>query len=164
MEIYQVLKDDHKVIKSLIKKLDETSERAHGERLDLFWKLKEVLIPHARAEEIVFYEALKESEVSGAADSGFEGYEEHAVADHLIQELEDTDTNDKRWGALMSVLKENLEHHIEEEEEEMFTKAHKSFDKELAEEMAIEFLSLKEEYLNDLRAGTALPQMPSHSI
>ena len=126
MEIYQILKVDHKTFKALLKKLDETTERSHKERLTLFTKLKETLIPHARAEEKIFYESLKLSEVKEAEDLAFEGYEEHGVADRLIKELDKTDTTDKRWGALMSVLKENLEHHIKEEEENLFKKGQKN--------------------------------------
>jgi iron-sulfur cluster repair protein YtfE (RIC family) len=164
VEIYQVLKEDHKVVKALCKKLDDTTERSHKERLELLTKLKETLLPHARAEEKIFYEPLKESEVKDADDLAFEGYEEHWVADKLIAELEKTETADKRWGALMSVLKEALEHHIEEEEEDMFKKGHKSFDRDVAQAMAEEFIELKKKYLARLRAGKKLKQPPSHEI
>ena len=164
MEIYQILRNDHKLFKSLLKKLDDTTERSQKERLSLFTKLKEELIPHARAEEKIFYESLKLSEVKEADDLAFEGYEEHGVADRLIKELDKTETHDKRWGALMSVLKESLEHHIEEEEDDMFKKGHKSFDSELAVEMGENFLSLKEKYQKSFKAGKDLKQPPSHSI
>ncbi len=164
MEIYQILKNDHRTVKEILKKLEDTTERSHKTRLALFTKLKEALIPHARAEEKIFYESLKLSEVKEADDLAFEGYEEHGVADRLIFELENTQTQDKRWGALMSVLKEVVEHHIKEEEANMFKKAQQSFDSELAVEMGENFLTLKEKYLTSLKSGKMPKQPPSHSI
>ncbi|WPU66567.1 hemerythrin domain-containing protein [Peredibacter starrii] len=164
MEIYQLLKDDHKTVKTLLKKLEDTTERSQKERTTLFTKLKEALIPHTRAEEKIFYESLKLSEVKEADDLAYEGYEEHGVADRLIKELDKTEPSDKRWTALMSVLKEVVEHHIKEEEENMFKKAQKSFDSELAVEMGENFLELKEKFLNILQAGKIPKQAPSHSL
>lgn len=164
MEIYRILKDDHKTVKALLKKLEDTTERSHKERVNLFGKLKEALIPHTRAEEKNFYESLKLSEVKEADDLAYEGYEEHAVADRLMKELDKADTKDKRWSALMSVLKENIEHHIKEEEENMFKKAQKSFDSELAVEMGENFLELKAKYLASFQAGKIPKQAHSHSI
>lgn len=164
MEIYQLLKDDHKTVKEILKKLEDTTERSQRERLNLFTKLKEALIPHSRAEEKIFYESLKLSEVKEAEDLAFEGYEEHGVADRLIKELDKTDPQDKRWSALVSVLKEVVEHHIKEEEANMFKKAQKSFDSELAVEMGDNFLELKEKYLSILQTGKTPKQAPSHSI
>lgn len=84
--------------------------------------------------------------------------------DRLFDELGKTKPADKRWGALMSVLKESLEHHIEEEEEELFKKARKSFDTETATEMAEKFTALKKKFVTELKAGKKLKQKPSHSL
>lgn len=63
-----------------------------------------------------------------------EGYEEHHVVDTLMGELDDVSFDDETWGAKLSLMKENVEHHIEEEEEEMFVKAQEVLDDaELAE-------------------------------
>lgn len=164
MKIYNVLKNDHRLIKKLLKKMDDTTEKSHKERISLLAELKEALLPHARAEEQVLYEALKKSDVDEADDLAFEGYEEHLVADNLILELEGTQTKDKRWGALMSVLKENIEHHIKEEEDSIFAKSRKAFDTETANVMAENFLVLKEMFSQELREGKSLEQPPSHSI
>jgi iron-sulfur cluster repair protein YtfE (RIC family) len=144
--------------------LDKTTEQGQKVRLDLLRQLKESLVPHARAEEIIFYVPLKKSEVKDADDLAFEGHEEHGVADRLFDELAKTKPNDKRWGALMSVLKESLEHHIEEEESDMFKKAHKSFDSEIAQKMADDFINLKKKFISEIKAGKKLKQPPSHSF
>jgi hypothetical protein len=57
-----------------------------------------------------------------------EGYEEHHVVDLLMSELESLDVSDETWGAKALVMKENIEHHIEEEEGEMFKTARQVFD------------------------------------
>ena len=163
MDIYEVLKEDHRLVRELLKKLEQTDENSGEERIELLTELKENLLPHSRAEEQVLYEALKDCDVEEAAEKGFEGYEEHAVADHLIQELEATQTEDKRWTALMVVLKENLEHHIEEEEGEFFKKAREAFDDDTAKNMATNFMALKEILSEELNSGDSLEQTPSHS-
>jgi iron-sulfur cluster repair protein YtfE (RIC family) len=164
MQIYTALKADHKIVKSLLKQLDKTTEEAPQKRLQLLKQLKEAVVPHSRAEEQVFYDRLKKSEVREADDLAFEGYEEHAVVDHLLQQLEMTPPNDKKWTALLSVCKESLEHHIEEEEEELFEKAKKAFDAKLAKSMAEEFLALKKDYLKVVRRGETPQQRPSHEL
>ena len=164
MDIYSILKQDHKEFKSLLKKLEDTSERSIKERPELINKLKSSLVPHARAEEKVFYVPLKSSDVKEADDLAFEGHEEHGVVDRLFDEIAKTQPNDKRYGALISVLKEAVEHHIEEEEGDMFKKAKKSFEKETETEMADKFLTLKEKYTKELEAGKKLKQPASHSI
>ena len=86
----------------------------------------------SRIEEEIFYPALKEH--PNAKDIVLEGYQEHHVVDLLVNELEEMVENDERWGAKFKVLKENIEHHIEEEEGEMFAAARKVFsEQELAE-------------------------------
>ena len=74
----------------------------------------------------MLYPALKSH--PKARDIVLEGYEEHHVADLIVGELEETDYSDERWPAKWKVLKESLEHHMEEEESDMFPKAKKIFD------------------------------------
>ena len=147
-----------------MKQLEATTERSGGRRLALFKKLKEALVPHARAEEKVLYDPMKDSEVKDADDLSFEACEEHGVADRLIAEIDKTSPADKRWTALLTVLKESLTHHIEEEEEDLFKKARKSFTSEEAEAMAERFSELKKDYLKELKAGGKLKQPLSKSL
>jgi hemerythrin-like domain-containing protein len=164
MQIYTALKSDHRLVKQLLKQLEKTTEEAPQKRVQLLKQLKEAVVPHSRAEEKVFYDRLKKSEVKEADDLAFEGYEEHAVVDRLLEQLEATAPNDRRWTALLSVAKESLEHHIEEEEEELFEKAKKAFDNKLATEMAEEFLVLKKGFLKEVKKGKTPQQKTSHEI
>lgn len=164
MQIYTALKTDHMLVKAILKLLEKTTEEAPQKRTQLLAKLKEAIVPHSRAEEQVFYDRLKKSDVKEADDLAFEGFEEHALLDHLLEQLEATDPSDKRWTALMSVAKESLEHHIKEEENEMFKKAKKAFDNKLANEMTIEFLNLKKSFLKEIKQGKTPQQEVSHEL
>jgi hemerythrin-like domain-containing protein len=164
MQIYTALKSDHKLVKQLLKQLDKTTEDVPQKRLQLLKQLKEAVVPHSRAEEQVFYNHLKNCDVKEADDLAFEGYEEHAVVDHLLAQLEATAPNDKRWTALLSIAKESLEHHIKEEEDELFEKAKKAFDNKLANQMAEEFLELKKSYLKEIKRGETPQQKTSHGM
>ena len=84
-------------------------------------------------EEEIFYPALKEH--PKAKDIVLEGYEEHHVVDLLMGELEALDVADETWGAKAKVMKENIEHHIEEEEGEMFKQARQVFDRQELEDL-----------------------------
>ena len=164
MEIYGALKKDHKQIKAILKKLDNTTEKSIKLRGQLLVELKELLVPHARAEEKVLYEPMKQSDVKDADALAFEGFEEHAVVDHLMEQLESTAHNDKKWTAMISVVKEELEHHIQEEEEEIFKKAKRSFNHDEATRMTEVFKDLKKGFIRDLKVGKTPQQPPSHEL
>ena len=133
MDALKLLKEDHDRFKKLLEEGEETTERARVGRRELFQRLKRELEIHERMEEEVLYPALKEH--PKAKDIVLEGYEEHHVADMIVAELAETDYSDERWGAKWKVLKESLEHHIEEEEDDMFKKARNIFAKEELEVM-----------------------------
>ncbi|MEA2453448.1 MAG: hypothetical protein QOG04_2158 [Actinomycetota bacterium] len=117
----ELLEDDHKKVKKLLKQGDDTTENAVKTRTELFDKIKREMEIHEAIEEEIFYPALKEH--PKAKEIVLEGYEEHHVVDQIMTELGDTSVDDEKWGAKFSVMKENIEHHIEEEEEDMFKKA-----------------------------------------
>ena len=86
-----------------------------------------------------------------AKDIVLEAYEEHNVVDMVMSEIEQTPLEDETWKAKFTVMKENLEHHIEEEEGEMFTKARQALDEEELSEIA----DMMESRRNELRAVVA---------
>jgi hemerythrin-like domain-containing protein len=102
-------------------------------RAELFATIKGELTIHEVIEEEIFYPALKDH--PKAKDIVLEGYQEHHVVDLLMGELEDLDVSDETWGPKALVMKENIEHHIEEEEGEMFPKARQVFDRQELEEL-----------------------------
>ena len=121
MNAVTLLKADHKKVAGIFEKLEPTTERGVKTREDLFAQLKNELDVHARVEEEIFYPALKEADETH--DIVLEAYEEHAVVKTLLAELDELAKDDETWGAKLKVLQEMVEHHVEEEEGEMFPKA-----------------------------------------
>jgi iron-sulfur cluster repair protein YtfE (RIC family) len=121
MNAFILLKDDHATVAALLKKLDGTTERAAKSREELFAQLKNELDVHARMEEEILYPVLEEYEET--RDISLEAYEEHALVKQLLGELASAPKDDEQWTATFKVLKESIEHHVEEEEGEMFAKA-----------------------------------------
>jgi hemerythrin-like domain-containing protein len=133
MDAIAMLKADHDKVKDLLEELEATTERGVKTREALFATIKGELTVHEVIEEEIFYPALREH--PKAKDIVLEGYEEHHVVDLLMTELENLDVADETWGAKALVMKENIEHHIQEEEGEMFAKARQVFDREELQEL-----------------------------
>lgn len=112
----------------MLKRGEETSARAIKTRTDLLDSLTTELNLHELVEEKILYPALKAH--PEARDIVLEGYQEHHIADVLTRELHTLAKDDERWGAKFKVLKESLEHHIQEEESDMFRKARGIFSRE----------------------------------
>ncbi len=121
MNAFELLKTDHKKVSSIFEKLESTTERGVKTREDLFAQLKQELDIHAHIEETIFYPVLKQE--SETRDITLEGFEEHHVVKVLLGELAAMPVDSEEWGAKLKVLKENVEHHVEEEEGEMFKSA-----------------------------------------
>ena len=138
MNAITLLKQDHEDVKKMLSELDDTTERAVKTREQTFTKLKGDLEVHEAIEEEIFYPALKDHPKT--KDIALEGYEEHHVVDTVMGEMLDLSVSDETWTAKFAVMKENLEHHIEEEEDDMFKKARQVMDqaelKELGERMS----------------------------
>ena len=138
MDALTLLKEDHERIKPLLAELKETTDRAEKTRGELFSRIKQELTIHEIIEEEIFYPTLKAH--PKAKEIVLEGYEEHDVVDTLMGELDGMDATEETWGPKAKVMAENVEHHIEEEEGEMFKAARQVFDRdelnELGERMA----------------------------
>jgi hypothetical protein len=120
MNALTLLKADHETVAGLLESIDETTERAIKGREDLFTRLKAELDLHAKIEEEIFYPALEEKEET--REITLEAYEEHRLVKQLLSELAAEPKDTEEWTAKFTVLKENIEHHVEEEEGEMFKK------------------------------------------
>ncbi len=128
MNAFTLLKQDHQTVADIMEKIDKTTERALKTREELFTKLKTELDVHAKIEETIFYPALEDAEET--REITLEAFEEHRLVKQLLSELESMAKDDEEWTAKFTVLKENVEHHVEEEEGEMFEKARKVLAKE----------------------------------
>ncbi len=152
MDAITLLKRDHDKVKELLAKLETTTERGVKTRQELFSTIKGELIVHEIIEEEIFYPTLKSH--PKAKDIVLEGIEEHDVVNHLMGELEDLPVEDETWGPKAKVMKENVEHHIEEEEGDMFKKARQIFDEAELEELG----SRMEERKESARREVGVPE------
>jgi hemerythrin-like domain-containing protein len=126
MNAVTLLEEEHRELKRLLRDLEPTTERAVKTRAELYERIHRALTAHEQIEEEIFYPALKEH--PKARDIVLEGIEEHGVVDSLLRELEDVAVDDETWGPKARVMIENIEHHIEEEEDDMFVKARQVFE------------------------------------
>ena len=127
----------------MLEELDDTTERAIKTSEQTFAKLQSDLEVHEAIEEEIFYPALKDHPKT--RDIALEGYEEHHVVDTVMGEMLELPVSDETWTAKFAVMKENLEHHIEEEESDMFPKARKVFDQQELDELGERMAARKEE-------------------
>jgi len=148
MNAITLLKNDHDKVKKLLTELERTTERGVKTRSELFATIKGELTVHEIIEEEIFYPELKAH--PKAKDIVLEGFEEHHVVDVLMGELESLDVSDEAWGAKAIVMKENIEHHIEEEEGEMFRIARGVFETEELDELESRMEARKESAQREL--------------
>jgi iron-sulfur cluster repair protein YtfE (RIC family) len=127
-----LIKDDHKRLKNMFNRAMDTDDA--GARANLLDQIRAELIAHERMEEDIFYPALRAASEK-AKDIVLEGYEEHHVIDVILDEMFTVPEEAEQWAAKLKVLHENLEHHMEEEEGEMFKRARKSMSAEMLMEL-----------------------------
>ena len=142
MDGLTLLEQGHKVVKEILAEGEKTTERGEKTRSELFARLKRELTIHEEMEEQVLYPALRE--ISKSRDIALEGYEEHHVVDEILTELEETPPSDETWAAKFKVAKENLEHHMEEEETDMWAAARREFSEDELEDMGKRMMEIQE--------------------
>jgi len=127
------LSADHRRVERMLADLEETTTRAIRTRTDLFERLDRELVTHETMEEEIFYPALRDH--PKAKELVIEAYIEHDVVDRLLGELRAMPVDADEWGPKVKVMAENLRHHIEEEEKELFRQARSVFDRTELEEL-----------------------------
>jgi hemerythrin superfamily protein len=144
MEITDALKEDHDELKDLIATVNESDD---AEEIKMaFTQFAELLAKHSKAEEKVVYDALIGTGDEESETEGYEGYTEHMLAETLLKKMQaGADVTGPEWKAEAKVMQEILEHHIEEEEDEIFDAVEDNFEDSQREEMGTEFERLKGE-------------------
>ena len=137
MDAFNLLKADHRKVAELFEQLESASGK---QKLTVFDQIKTELELHTHIEETIFYPTLEEPKETH--DLTLEAYEEHDVVKNLLQQLSKAKSANDEWDAQAKVLQENVEHHVEEEEGQLFKKASKALSAEeienLGEEMEAE--------------------------
>lgn len=142
MDPFELLKADHRKVEQLFSQLESASGK---QKLQVFDQIRTELELHTHIEEKIFYPALEEPEETH--DLALEAYEEHAVVKNLLKELGRAKSASDEWEAQAKVLQENVEHHVEEEENELFEKAESALGEEELEELGDRMAAEKERKL-----------------
>ena len=121
MDAITLLKADHKTVEQLFKRFEKTGDRAYVEQREIVDRIIEELSIHAAVEEQLFYPVARAG-VAGTEDIALESLEEHHIVKWVLSELEKMLPEDERFKAKVTVLMENVRHHVKEEEEEFFPK------------------------------------------
>src|SRR5687768_8984934 len=121
MDAITLLKDDHKAVEQLFKRFEKAGDKAYAEKRAVVDRIIEELSKHAAVEEQLFYPVVRAT-VPDTEDIALESLEEHHVVKWVLSELETMDPREERFDAKVTVLIENVRHHVEEEEDEFFPK------------------------------------------
>ncbi len=129
MDALSLLKKDHTKVKGLFKEVEALSDRAGGARKKLFEQIDQELELHAQIEEEIFYPAFKKKAAkdSEKKEEVLEAYEEHALVKQLLGELKMMEPREETYKPKLQVLMELVQHHVKEEESEMFKMARELF-------------------------------------
>ncbi|HZJ54240.1 MAG TPA: hemerythrin domain-containing protein [Myxococcaceae bacterium] len=122
MEATKLLKQQHDEVKELFKRFEATEDEA--EKLELFEQIADDFAAHGEIEEKIFYPAIYVGELKEKLQ---EAVEEHLAAKRVVADLLEMEPSDEQFDAKMKVLKELIEHHVEEEEGELFPVVRKNF-------------------------------------
>ncbi len=144
--IERELRNDHQRISKLLLDLDKANENADRNSKVIFGNLEEELIAHSKAEDRVYYSELeKHEELEDLIYKAiFESKEEHKIIVTLLREISQLDITEPQWKAKCKTLKDMVERHVAEEEEELFKTASMVIDKQKGEELKNSFLEVKE--------------------
>jgi hemerythrin superfamily protein len=134
MDAISLLKDDHRAVEALFKRFEQAGSGAHVERRRIVDDIIKELSVHAEIEETVFYPAVREA-VPPTNDEVLEALEEHHVAKWVLSELEGMDPTAERFEAKVTVLIENVRHHVEEEESELFPQVRNAMSRKALDDM-----------------------------
>ena len=116
-DAFTLIKEDHDRFREMFSDYDDLPDDDYRAKLDLALRLYEALAAHETMEEEIFYPAIREHASKHGVEMVLEGYEEHHVADEVIAELKELDIEDETYDAKFKVLRENVEHHLDEEED-----------------------------------------------
>lgn len=130
MNAIELLKQDHDKVDRLFQKVKATEEDRHQE---LFEQIKQELDVHTHIEETIFYPKIKEEKE--LEDIVLEGIEEHHQVKMFLRELSGLADDSEKFEPKLKVLMEDVTHHVQEEEGEMFPKIEKIFDESTLEDL-----------------------------
>ncbi len=157
MNAIKFLEQQHRQVEELFDKFEKASDGAKKTRQQLCKQISDQLAIHAEIEEKIFYPATKDARTEELLH---EAVEEHLSAKRIIADLVEQEPEDEVLEAKMKVLKEQVEHHVHEEEKELVPKVKKLLDDERLEELGDELEQMSEELMDQ---GDARMQVPGQT-
>ncbi|MET9066201.1 hemerythrin domain-containing protein [Streptosporangium sandarakinum] len=148
MDAIVLLKDDHKTVEKLFKEFEQAGETAYKKKQEIVEKISQELCAHAYIEEAIFYPEAR-AEVPDTSDHVLESVEEHHVVAWLLSELKGMDPKDERFDAKVTVLIENVRHHVKEEEEDWFPQVREALGRNRLQELGERMEKAKAEAPSD---------------
>lgn len=145
MDAIALLKADHKVVAGLFAEVEKTPPSKHPA---IFKKIKAELDAHAHIEEKIFYPKLKTSGTKELVDIVLEGIEEHHQVKMFLTELHELSGKEEVFEPKLKVLIEDVEHHVKEEEKEMFPLVKKHFDATVLGHLGSEMEAAKQNFIS----------------
>ena len=149
MNVVELLKEDHREALELLERLENMESELEADEegvevlpTDLFTQLKNALTLHTQEEEQVFYPAMREFDET--REQIAEAIEEHQAVDQLLEEMADLSPEDEEFQNKLEELRENLEHHMEEEEDDLFPKAEELCEPKRLDEMGRQIQKMKQ--------------------
>lgn len=137
-----LLKNDHKELRRLFREFDQSGDDATATKGRLAKQIIAELTAHTYIENEVMYPQVRKL-LPDLEDDILESYEEHHVADVLVMELDAMEPGAERFEAKMTVLMENVKHHMEEEEQDWFPKVRKGLGRKQLQEIGDAMVAAK---------------------
>lgn len=148
--IFGILKHEHRAVARLMEQISNEAPEARSATFELLFR---ALVPHSKGEEQTLYKQLLAAEPS--REITLEAVQEHRVASALLTELRGMSSQGETWMAKFKVLQENVKHHVEEEETEMFPKAREVLSNDEAKEVARAYEIARDAQFAELGASHA---------
>jgi hemerythrin superfamily protein len=144
MNAITLLKNDHKTVEDLFKRYEKLGPRALKTKKDVADRIVRELSIHAAIEEMVFYPAIREAIEKGDTEAMIlESLEEHHIVKWVLSEIDGMSPDHERFDAKVTVLMENVRHHVKEEEKDLFPQVNKIFGRDMLDELGDAMVRLK---------------------
>ena len=140
-----LLKADHAAVKKLFEQEEKISKRDGEKKVEVFNQINAALEVHATIEEEIFYPAVKKARSEHVKNEVREGYEEHKQIKTLLAQIASITPADESYDMKIKVLKEDVEHHVKDEEGEMFPDAKQFLGERRLVELGDDFQARKQQ-------------------
>jgi len=152
MNALELLKADHDTVAELFHQVKATEESEHAA---LFEQIRTELEVHTHIEETIFYPKMEDEGNDELVDLVREGIEEHRQVKMFLTELTSLAEDSEKFEPKLKVLMEDVEHHVEEEENEMFPLIEDQFDEEVLEQIGASLEAEKRSFKQELSSAAS---------